>query len=356
MSAAPAGPSTPVSSAPPAPAPAALWPGLLLCLAISAVSLWLGRAPQLAHFGLSSLTLSIVLGLVAGNLWPRLASGTRAAGVTFSKGTLLRAGIVLYGFRLTLHQLLGIGWAGLVADVLMLSSTFFLTYLLGTRLFRLDAQTSALMGAGSSICGAAAVLATQPVVRARAEQVTVAVATVVLYGTVGIFLYPQMAAAGLWPFGGAAYGIYIGSSVHEVAQVVAAGQAISPEVADAAVTAKMLRVMLLAPFLLALAAWWSRRTPLAEGEARTPISVPWFAFGFVAVTLLNSALPLPANVTAGLIWLDTALLTAAMAALGLTTQLRTLLQAGIRPLLLGLVVFAWLVMAGGLLQTWVQGW
>ncbi|GHG02738.1 UPF0324 membrane protein [Deinococcus piscis] len=344
-----------VPFSPPLPAaPVALWPGVLLCLVVSALSLWLGQLPGLAHMGLSPLTLAIVLGLVAGNLWPQLTSGTRAAGITFSKGTLLRTGIVLYGFRLTLHQLLGIGWAGLVADTLMLTSTFFLTYLLGTRVFRLDAQTSALIGAGSSICGAAAVLATQPVVRGRADQVTVAVATLVLYGTAGIFLYPQMAALGIWPFGGAAYGIYIGSSVHEVAQVVAAGQAISPEVADAAVTAKMLRVMLLAPFLLALAAWWSRRTPQAQGEPRAPISVPWFAFGFVAVTLLNSALALPAAVTAGLIWLDTALLTAAMAALGLTTQLRTLLQAGVKPLLLGFAVFVWLVVGGGLLQTWLQ--
>lgn len=345
-------------AAPPAgpPAHASLWPGLLLCLGLSALSLWLGALPELARAGLSPLTLAIVLGLVVGNLWPGAPAGTRAAGVTWSKGTLLRAGIVLYGVRLTLDQLLGIGWAGLIADMVMLTSTFFLTYLLGTHLFRLDAQTAALMGAGSSVCGAAAVLATQPVVQARSEQVTVAVATVVLYGTVGIFLYPQMAAAGLWPFDGAAYGIYIGSSVHEVAQVVAAGQAISPEVAGAAVTAKMLRVMLLAPFLLALAAWWSRRTVGTDGgEARTPTSVPWFAFGFVAVTLLNSALSLPAAVTAGLVWLDTALLTAAMAALGLTTQLRTLLQAGVRPLLLGLVVFAWLVVAGGLLQTWLQG-
>ncbi|MDO4264284.1 MAG: putative sulfate exporter family transporter, partial [Deinococcus sp.] len=102
--------------------------------------------------------------------------------------------------------LLGIGWAGLIADTVMLSGTFFLTYLLGTRLFRLDAQTAALIGAGSSVCGAAAVLATQPVVRGRADQVTVAVATVVLYGTLGIVLYPQMAALGVWPFTGTAYG------------------------------------------------------------------------------------------------------------------------------------------------------
>ncbi|MDO4264283.1 MAG: putative sulfate exporter family transporter, partial [Deinococcus sp.] len=91
--------STPVSPTPPPPAPAlgALWPGLLLCLVLSAVSLWLGRLPGLAQFGLSSLTLAIVLGLLVGNFWPGLPAGTRAAGVTFSKGTLLRAGIVLYG-------------------------------------------------------------------------------------------------------------------------------------------------------------------------------------------------------------------------------------------------------------------
>lgn len=121
-------------------------------------------------------------------------------------------------------------------------------------MFGLDKHTSWLIGAGSSICGAAAVLATEPVVKAEASKVTVAVATVVIFGTVAIFLYPAIYPLMSQWFSPETFGIYIGSTVHEVAQVVAAGHAISPDAENAAVISKMLRVMMLAPFLILLAA------------------------------------------------------------------------------------------------------
>lgn len=121
-------------------------------------------------------------------------------------------------------------------------------------MFGLDKHTSWLIGAGSSICGAAAVLATEPVVKAEASKVTVAVATVVIFGTVAIFLYPAIYPLMSQWFSPETFGIYIGSTVHEVAQVVAAGHAISPDAENAAVISKMLRVMMLAP----LSSCWRR--------------------------------------------------------------------------------------------------
>ena len=116
---------------------------------------------------------AIVLGILVGNtLYPRIAAGS-AAGVGFSKQILLRAGIILYGLRLTFQDIAGVGLHGVLLDALMLASTFGLACLLGTRLFGLDRTTTLLIGAGSSICGAAAVMATEPVVRGRAEQVAV---------------------------------------------------------------------------------------------------------------------------------------------------------------------------------------
>ncbi|GAA5504453.1 UPF0324 inner membrane protein YeiH [Deinococcus xinjiangensis] len=328
---------------------AGLAPGLFLTLIVAGLSIWLGNAAWTHYLGLSTLTLAIVLGMVLGNtLYPRLANGC-AAGVNFSKGTLLRAGIVLYGLRLTWQQLLAVGGDGLISAVLMLVSTLMLANWLG-RWLKIDRQTALLIGAGSSICGAAAVLATEPILKAKTEKVTVAVATVVLFGTLAIFLYPQMYHWHLWPFTDLHYGIYIGSTVHEVAQVVAIGKAIDPAVADAAVTVKMLRVMLLAPFLIGLSAWWGRHgEPQTAGE-RGRITVPWFAFGFVGVALFNSLHLLPAGVVADLLNLDTLLLTMAMAALGLTTNLGILRQAGLKPLLLGGALMLWLVCGGGLLQ------
>ena len=148
--------------------------------------------PAVAGAGFSALTLAILLGMVLGNtIYPHIWKSCDG-GVLFAKQYLLRLGIILYGFRLTFSQIADVGISGIIIDVLTLSSTFLLACFLGQKVFGLDKHTSWLIGAGSSICGAAAVLATEPVVKAEASKVTVAVATVVIFGTVAIFLYPAI--------------------------------------------------------------------------------------------------------------------------------------------------------------------
>ncbi len=323
-------------------------PGLLLTAGVAAAAMGLATLPWLQAHGISALTLAIVLGIALGNsVYPRLAAQA-ACGVGFSKQWLLRAGIVLYGLRLTFQDIGQVGVAGVLVDALVLGSTFALAWWAGTRWFGMDRESALLIGAGSAICGAAAVMAAEPVVRGRAEQVTVAVSTVVVFGTLAMFLYPllyQLNLAHGWvPMSEAAYGVFTGSTVHEVAQVVAAGRAVSQGAADTAVIAKMVRVMMLAPFLLALSLL------LARGRVTQPgatIVVPWFAFGFAAVAGINSLHVLPSAMVAAAIDLDTVLLAMAMAALGLTTHVSALRQAGIKPLLLALLLFAWLI-GGGL--------
>ncbi|WLI77778.1 YeiH family putative sulfate export transporter [Kosakonia sp. H02] len=321
-------------------------PGLLLSGLITAAALWMGAIPAVTGLGLSALTLAILFGMLLGNtLYPALHRPCDS-GVLFAKQHLLRLGIILYGFRLTFSQIADVGISGIVIDVLTLSSTFLLACFLGQKVFGLDKKTSWLIGAGSSICGAAAVLATEPVVKAEASKVTVAVATVVIFGTLAIFIYPA-----LWPllahwFSPQTYGIWIGSTVHEVAQVVAAGHAISPDAENAAVIAKMLRVMMLAPFLLLLAARVKQLSP-QEGAEKSKLTIPWFALGFVAVAVVNSFHLLPETVVNALNTLDTLLLAMAMAALGLTTHISALKNAGAKPLVMGLLLFIWLMVGGG---------
>lgn len=323
-----------------------LIPGLLLSAALAGVAILLGRSQWLQHNGISALTLAIVLGIVVGNtLYPRIA-----AGVGFSKQILLRAGIILYGLRLTFQDIAGVGLHGVLLDALMLASTFGLACLLGTRLFGLDRTTTLLIGAGSSICGAAAVMATEPVVRGRAEQVAVAVSTVVVFGTLGIFLYPALFQLdqdwGLLPRDPGTWGVYM----HEVAQVVAAGRSIGIEAADTAVIAKMVRVMMLAPFLILLSAWQARdKAHRRQHSGATKITIPWFAVGFVLVAGLNSLVSLPPALVSHVNDLDTFLLAMAMAGLGLGTHLSAIRRAGLKPLLLAALLFAWLVLGGGFL-------
>ena len=321
--------------------------GMLPVLSVVILAALASREAHLARMGLSMLTLAILIGMLVGNtLYPRISAHCHE-GVVFSKGQLLRLGIILYGFRLTLAQVAAVGMNSILADAIMLTTTFLLTCWIGIRWLNIERHTVWLMGAGSGICGAAAIIATAPVVRAESHNVIVAVATI------GIFLYPYMHTAQWWPIADAPFGIYIGSSVHEVAQVVAAGKAINDTVANLAVTTKMIRVMMLAPFLLVLSYGMSRYTHHDSASRR--IVIPWFALAFIGVMLINSLIHLPPAVLDTITTLDNWLLAMAMAALGMTTHHSTLRQAGIKPLILGAIVLVWLVVAGGALQTWLAG-
>lgn len=342
-------------------------PGLALTGAIAFASIHLAQLGWLQSNGISALTLAIVLGMVVGNTVYSRISTVADAGVTLSKAKLLRLGIILYGLRLTFQDIGNVGWAGVAIDALVICSTFGLACFLGTRVFGLDRKTAMLIGTGSSICGAAAVMAAEPVVRARAEQVMVAVATVVVFGTLAMFLYPVLhhlnAQYHLIPMSQDAYGVFAGSTIHEVAQVVAAGRAVGEEAANTAVIAKMVRVMMLAPFLIILSAWLSRSSrrddasdrPENRGDAKQGggLVIPWFAFGFVAVAGLNSLAVLPPAVVSQITSIDGVLLAMAMAGLGLSTHVSAVRKAGIKPLALAAVLFAWLIFGGLAINTGV---
>jgi len=330
-----------------------LVPGLLMAGFLTLSALELAKIGWFAAHGISALTLAIVLGVIAGNtVYPRYAA-LGGGGVAFAKQWLLRAGIVLYGLRLTFHDIAQVGVAGLLIDALVLTSTFVLATWLGARVLGLDRKTAMLIGAGSAICGAAAVMAAEPVVRGRGEQIAIAVATVVVFGTLGMFLYPalyglarELHLVGLSP---TAYGIYTGSTVHEVAQVVAAGRAVSQAAADTAVITKMVRVMMLAPFLMALSVYLAkteRSTALERGTQTGGVVIPWFAVAFVAVTIFNSFNLLSHGLVAAAVDVDTVILAMAMAALGLTTNVSAIKTAGFRPLALAALLFVWLIVGG----------
>lgn len=333
--------------------------GVALTGALALASIVLARIPFIDRNGLSALTLAIVLGMLVGNWVLGVGESRFTAGIVFGKQTLLRLGVVLYGLRLTFQDIAHVGVTGLLIDTIMLSCTFLLAWWAGTRWFQLDRTTAMLIGAGSAICGAAAVMATDPVVRGRADQVAIAVSTVVVFGTSAIFLYPflyhlnlvhHIVAMTPW-----SYGIFAGSTIHEVAQVVAAGRAVGDSAADTAVITKMVRVMMLAPFLLLLSAYLARSKSRASVGAAVParakLTIPWFALWFVAVTALHSAVRLPAAWVSAAVNADTVILAMAMAALGLTTHRSAIGQAGLKPIALGALLFTWLIVGGAVVNT-----
>ncbi|WP_350560254.1 YeiH family putative sulfate export transporter [Psychrobacter sp. CAL346-MNA-CIBAN-0220] len=340
--------------------------GLLVVLVGSLFCLWLNNSLNIwtngRIVGLSSLTLAILIGIVLGNtVYPSVAERL-GEGVGFAKGQILRLAIMFYGFKLTLTQIASVGMPAIMSDALVLTSTFLLTYWLGTKWLKIDKQTTLLIGSGASICGAAAVIAAEPVVKAEAHKVTIAVATVVVFGTIAMLLYPFLYHLGwLQPWLSAQdYGVYTGATIHEVAQVVVAGNAISPEVGNTAVVTKMIRVMMLAPFLLILSFALTPSSNEANGGKKSlllsfmarakQVKVPWFAFIFIVVVLLHTWLPMSASFEQTMVKLDDVLLTMAMFALGLTTHLGAIKQAGVKPLILGAIMFGWLIIGGGLIN------
>lgn len=327
---------------------ASFWQGLLLCGFLAGVSVAL--APLLGE-AVSPLLVAIMIGLLLGNsVYPRWEQDFRE-GTGFAQKQILRTAIVLYGFKLTAHDLAQVGWSAFAVDAVMLVSTFLLAVWLGRRVFGMDRDTSVLIGSGAAICGAAAVLATESVLKAEPHKVAVAVVTVVVFGSLSMLLYPLVYSLSILPFDTAQFGIYTGSTVHEVAQVVAVGGSISPQTADMAVIAKMVRVMLLAPFLLALS--YALAKGGRQGGVRGNITVPWFAVGFIAVAVLNSLLPADFSPwIRRIVYLDDILLAAAMAALGLTTRVNTVRQVGMQPFKLGFLLFVWLV-TGGAAVNWL---
>lgn len=317
------------------------WLGIIFVGILAFIALQAAGLPAIEHLGLSSLTMAIIIGMVVGNtIFPKFATRT-STGVDYSKNMLLRTAIVLYGFRITFQQIAGIGWQGILIDVVMVSLTLLLAVQIGTRMFKLDRQSAILIGAGSAICGAAAVLATEPVVRGQAHKVSVAVATVVVFGTLAMFIYPV-----IFPYLHLtvhAYGVYVGSTVHEVAQVVAAAKSVNDSAASTAVIEKMLRVMMLAPFLLVLSSFAQEG---AKEGGKHKITIPWFAVLFIVTSAVNSLHILPAMLTSAILKVDNVLLPMAMAALGLRTHVGAIRQAGAKPLMLATMLFFFLMIGG----------
>ncbi len=322
--------------------------GLLLVGIITVISSALAKTAFFTQIHFSALTLAILIGIVMGNTFFSKIESYTNQGVILAKGTLLRAGIVLYGFKITLTDINSVGINAITSDAIMLISTFFITLWLGVSLLKMDKQIVQLTATGCSICGAAAIMAAEPVVKAESHKVAVAIAVIVIFGTISMFLYPIMYPYLAEYLSQHQFGIYIGSSVHEVAQVYAAGGNIGATVADNAVITKMIRVMMLAPFLFGLSYF------LNKENRQNKIMIPWFAVYFIGVGIFNSFGLLPQYLVDKLIFLDNILLMMAMSGLGLTTRIESVKQAGVKPFILGSLVLVWLVVGGFMISLIMQ--
>lgn len=301
-----------------------LAPGLALCLGATALAMLLNQVLP----AVSPLIIAIVAGIALTNLI-HLPAGLQP-GIQFSAKKLLRWGIVFLGLTLVLSDIWGLGAPMLLVVVAVVGGGILGTILLG-RVLGIHRKLSLLIGCGFSICGAAAVAGVEGVVDAEEEDVVTAVALVVIFGTLMIPLIPALGhLLGMPP---EVNGLWAGASIHEIAQAVAAGEAIGHGALELAVITKLSRVLMLAPVVLILALSM-RRAGNSNPDAKRPPLVPLFIIGFLAMVLLRSFVDLPEGVLAVGGFLQTALLSAAMFGLGCGVKIRELVRVGARPFVL----------------------
>lgn len=320
--------------------------GVLLIALFACAAFYIGEAKFLKEISFSPMIIGIILGMLYANSLRNNLPQTWVPGIQFCSKKILRLGIILYGFRLTFNDIAAVGISGILIDSIVVTVTIIGGIYIG-KLLKMDSETALLTSIGSGICGAAAVLGAESTIQTKPYKTAVAVATVVIFGTISMFIYPVVYRAGVLHLDAQQWGIYAGATLHEVAHAVGAGGAMGPEVEPIAVIVKMIRVMLLVPVLLVLGYWVALKAARkSTGHGKTKVSIPWFAIGFLAVICLNSLLSLPADVLKAIEYFDTFLLTMAMAALGAETSIDKFKKAGAKPFILALCLYVWLI-AGG---------
>lgn len=342
--------------------------GVLFVALLAASATYIAMLPLFFHLGLSSLVIGIVIGIFYANILHHHFPKEWNLGIEFCGKKILRLAIVLYGFRITFQQIADVGLDGFLISFTMLISTFILGTVMGQKMFKLDRDTAMLTAAGASVCGAAAVLATESVLKSEDYKASIAVTMVVLFGTISMFLYPIMyqtiiePANGFFHLSPKAFGLYAGGTIHEIAQVVAATFSIPDaplEMKNSAVIVKMTRVLMIAPMLILLSLYINFQSKhLSSVQKKVKFFIPWFAVYFIVVAGINSLIefyingagnflqPIVTRIINHINEFDTFLLTMAMVALGMGTRFSKFKGLGLAPLYTALTLFIWLVIGG----------
>lgn len=314
--------------------------GIILTVIIAVLA---GQIAELPFFSIMGIMIiSIMLGVV----WKSTLDvpSQAAIGITFSSKYLLRAGIILMGLRLNLTQIADAGISVLMIDVIVIAFTLCVMIYLGHKL-SVDKHLSALIAVGTAVCGAAAIVAVAPLIGAKKELTAISVACIALLGTIGavvyIFLYPYL---GMDPY---LYGVLAGSTLHELAHVIAAGVPGGDVGSDAAIVVKLGRVTLLIPVALVLGYLYrSKEEGVDPRKGLTKLPIPWFIFGFLAMSMVNTTGALPESFVKVLIGASVFLLSAAMAGLGLSIKLGDFKKVGKQAIVVAVAGFVALALLG----------
>lgn len=309
-------------------------PGLALAVTVAGAASPIGVAMPLLGAPVAGIVLGVALSRVV-RRWPSLQPG-----IGFSAQTVLQVAVVMLGSQLSLRQVAEVGVSSLPVMLGTLVACLLVAHVLGRRM-RIDRDLRTLIGVGTAICGASAIAAVSPILRARSSTIAYAVSTIFCFNIAAVLLFPPLGhALGLSQD---AFGLFAGTAVNDTSSVVAAATTYGPEAGNHAVVVKLTRTLMIIPICLGLGVLASDGATTSAQRPhllrRTVRLVPWFLVGFLLVAAANTAGVVPAAVQPLTQQVSVFLITVALSAIGLSTDVAALRRAGARPLMLGAVLW-----------------
>ncbi len=308
--------------------------GILLTLLLALIS---GQIASLPFFNIMGI---MIISILLGMSWKRLfgVRGQAIAGIDFSSKKLLRVGIILMGLRLNLSQIADAGFSMILIDAIVIIFTLITIIYLG-KWFGIESHLATLIAVGTAVCGAAAIVAVAPLIKGKKEYTALAVACIAILGTIGaigyIFIYPFL------PIDNQAYGLLVGSTLHELAHVIAASVPGGNVSSETAILAKLGRVALLIPVAIVMEYLFNKNNNRDETEKATKrkLPIPWFIVGFLVMSCINTLGFIPDAIINILLIISVYCLSMAMAGLGLSINFNDFKKVGIKPIIVAILGF-----------------
>jgi len=306
-------------------------PGIILCIIIAVPAWFLGKSFPL----IGAPVFGILIGMALARMAPKFQQG-----VKFTSKKILQYSIILLGFEMNLFNVLKVGSQSLFVMLFTLSAAFITAFLVG-RALKLEGKMTTLIGVGTSICGGSAIAATAPVIQAKDEDVAHAISTIFLFNIIAVFIFPAMGH--MLQMSDTGFGMWAGTAVNDTSSVVAAATAWSTAAGNNTALAfativKLTRTLMIVPITLVLAVYTAKKTKAESSTATYSFSkiFPWFVLWFVVASIVNTFAGVPSQVSGSLVELGKFMITMAMAAIGLNTNIVKLVKNGVRPIFLGL--------------------
>lgn len=322
-----------------------LMPGIFIVTAITVPAWFLGTIVPLV----GGPVFGILLGMTA-TFWQIPAS--LKPGIAFTSKKILQYAIILLGFEMNLYQVFAVGSQSLLIMFSTITAAFITAWWLG-RYLGLTGNINILIGVGTGICGGSAIAATAPVIGATDKEVAHSISTIFLFNIAAVFLFPFLGHT--FDMNDIGFGMWAGTAINDTSSVVAAGYSYSQTAGSFATIVKLTRTLMIVPITLVLAFWTSRKN-LSNSTFSFSKVFPWFIFGFLLASVINTTGMIPSFLCQDLAQLGKFFIVMAMVAIGLNTHLKQLINNGIKPIILGLSCWIAVALASLAVQHYLHIW